>query len=187
MTNQLMVEKKKNEELLSQLSASQREQYLQREASQRKKVEHDAALSRDTAAAIASGSSEELTIPHNGGLYVGPVVNGKANGPGVCTWSTEERKGDRYKGAFRENVMTGSGTYTYANGEVYEGNWSHDKAHGYGKYTWANGVVYEGDWRDDKRHGSAKVTWANGIIEHCTQWDNNCRNFGNTRSELLRY
>ena len=42
--------------------------------------------------------------------------------------------GSVYEGEFRENVIEGSGFYTYADGRTYEGQWLHNKMHGKGKF-----------------------------------------------------
>lgn len=52
--------------------------------------------------------------------------------------------GDKYVGAFHNNLQHGRGVYTWAKGDVYDGSWSDVRMHGIGKYSWPDGIVYLG-------------------------------------------
>src|SRR4051812_9293577 len=43
-----------------------------------------------------------------------------SNFQGIFIWAN----GDKYEGAFKDNMRNGSGTYTYACGDKYEGDWN---------------------------------------------------------------
>jgi hypothetical protein len=105
---------------------------------------------------------ESHTLP-NDGKYVGTIFNGKANGEGICTWISGERKGNRYEGYFKDD-MRHKGKTVYVNGDIYEGGYKDDKRHGFGKKTYLNGCVYEGEYYQDMRHGQGKFTWADGSM-----------------------
>ena len=60
-------------------------------------------------------------------------------------------------GSWAEDKRTGTGTYTYPNGDTYEGGWAMDARDGFGVYTYAEtGSKYEGSWSNGKRHGDGK-------------------------------
>ena len=73
---------------------------------------------------------------------------------GKYTWDSEsEWRGDHYEGAWKDNIMHGSGTYTFANGNIYIGELINGKRHGQGTAIWSNGDKYEGNWINDLRNG----------------------------------
>lgn len=44
-----------------------------------------------------------------------------------------------YEGEWKNNMMEGSGTYTWDDGKVYKGEFKMGKMHGEGKYDWGDG------------------------------------------------
>jgi len=60
--------------------------------------------------------------------------------------------------------MTGTGKYTWPDGEVHEGEFKDGMKHGRGKHTWPNGQVYEGEYKDNKVNGQGTVTWPDGRV-----------------------
>eukprot|EP01034_Spumella_vulgaris_P027262 gene27262-33956_t len=46
--------------------------------------------------------------------------------------------------------------------EIYEGNYLNDLRSGSGKYTFGNGEVYEGEWLNGMSHGTGTMTYENG-------------------------
>ena len=56
------------------------------------------------------------------------MENGKYSGRGVL----QLPNGERYDGAFEDNLMHGHGTYHYVSGDKYVGDWKHGRKHGQG-------------------------------------------------------
>ena len=55
--------------------------------------------------------------------------------------------GDKYVGAFKDDMFHGQGTATYANGEKYVGEWKDNNFHGQGTKTIADGrIEIRGFW-----------------------------------------
>jgi len=65
------------------------------------------------------------------------------------------------EGEWKEDQMSGVGTFHYASGAVYQvyvrllcliskGEWLDNKYNGKGKYTFPDGSFYQGDWLDNK-------------------------------------
>ncbi|KAK1743300.1 hypothetical protein QTG54_005921 [Skeletonema marinoi] len=69
------------------------------------------------------------TIPYEGGLYEGQVVNGEPHG-----W----------------------GKLTYLNDVVYEGDWRKGQEHGHGTITWRNGSLYSGEFDQGEPFSTSK-------------------------------
>ena len=57
-------------------------------------------------------------------------------------------EGDKYEGYWKDGMLHGNGTYTWAVGHKYVGGWKNGKMHGNGTYTLPNGEKYKGRWRD---------------------------------------
>jgi hypothetical protein len=55
-----------------------------------------------------------------------------------------------YVGQWFENLIQGTGVYTFASGSTYDGQWFNNKFHGRGTYIWKNGAQYIGDWVENK-------------------------------------
>lgn len=117
----------------------------------------------------------------NGNLYIGPLVQGKAQGRGTMNWASGDRyegdwlddqphgrgvlnhaNGDRYEGDFVRGDATGRGRISFANGSVYEGEVRNSLPEGRGSYRWPNGDRFEGQWQAGKKQGQGRHTWANG-------------------------
>ncbi|EPZ35906.1 hypothetical protein O9G_003551 [Rozella allomycis CSF55] len=63
-----------------------------------------------------------------------------------------------YEGEWLNDMMNGTGTLVYPNGESYKGEFKENKFEGKGKYVWPNGIVYEGEWKDGKMDGIGVLT-----------------------------
>ncbi len=48
-----------------------------------------------------------------------------------------------YEGEFFEDVVTGTGKFSYPSGASYEGQWVNGLYNGQGKYSWPDGRHYE--------------------------------------------
>mmetsp|Transcript_10257 Transcript_10257/g.23111 ORF Transcript_10257/g.23111 Transcript_10257/m.23111 type:complete len:395 (-) Transcript_10257:8-1192(-) len=59
----------------------------------------------------------------------------------------------RYKGSWKRDKMTGSGTYRWSDGSVYEGFFVDGRPHGHGKFTWPEGSSYDGMWAEGEMTG----------------------------------
>ena len=127
-------------------------------------------------------------LQHENGKYIGPVVNGLAEGKGNWYGTKEPFIGDRYEGEFRNNKKEGRGIYYLHNGNIYEGDIKNGKIEGRGIdyynngdryegdnknglkegkgiYYYNNGDRYEGDWKNDKREGKGIFYYNNGDRE----------------------
>ena len=58
--------------------------------------------------------------------------------------------GDKYVGEWKDDLLHGQGTYTYANGDKYVGEFKDNKKHGQGTYTFANGKRVAGYFRNNE-------------------------------------
>jgi len=87
--------------------------------------------------------------------YEGGFRGGRKHGHGVKIWPN----GDRYEGAFLDDVKAGRGKYSWGRGpwrgESYEGDYLNDRRHGEGTYRWPTGDVYRGPWKEDQIAGYA--------------------------------
>lgn len=92
--------------------------------------------------------------------------------PNISTWkncrgtiniTTGDHAGDRYTGDFDKNGnFTGTGVYTFANGDVYSGELIEGRRNGRGIYTARSGMKYTGDYKNDKYDGNGTLIFANG-------------------------
>ena len=69
-------------------------------------------------------------LQHENGKYIGPVINGLAEGRGIWYGTKEPFVGDRYEGEFRNNKKEGKGIYYYSNGDREMGDYFNDKSIG---------------------------------------------------------
>lgn len=101
------------------------------------------------------------------GKYVGETCDGKANGFGK--WSCSSDAAPYCEGDFVENQLHGHATKTWRAGpwagNRYTGGFRSNKKHGVGTYSWANGDSYHGIWRDGPRHGAGVFVTRAGVEE----------------------
>ena len=93
--------------------------------------------------------------------YEGNFHNDMKNGEGFVIYL---KLGDKYKGSFKDDAITGRGTYTWKNGDIYEGDFIDGKMHGKGVYKWKEGSEYEGGYKNNLRDGKGIFKWKNGVI-----------------------
>ena len=66
-------------------------------------------------------------------------------------------------------VQSGTGCYTYANGDYYTGNFANDMKHGVGtaRYSVDEGgfEIYTGEYEKDLKHGIGTYKYADGLVE----------------------
>ena len=75
------------------------------------------------------------------------------NGYGVLTYNSENHKGDKYEGYYKNWNREGKGVYYYSNGDVFDGEYKNDKRNGKGIYYYKNGDREMGDYLDDNKKG----------------------------------
>lgn len=86
-------------------------------------------------------------------VYDGPLVDGKAFGKGVCTWSN----GDQYDGEWQNSCMHGRGVYVWKNkGCRYEGDYVDGLMHGEGEFRSNDDGVYKGGFKDGMKDGTGR-------------------------------
>lgn len=98
-----------------------------------------------------------------GQIYYGDVVEGKdgscsRHGLGLNLVTAVTVAGDalvwgRYKGAWKQGKMTGTGAYRWSDGSVYEGVFLDGRPHGHGKLLWPEGSFYDGLWAEGEMTG----------------------------------
>ena len=113
----------------------------------------------------ADGDSEILTF-EKGGMYIGPVRDGKPNGYGTYKFPS----GEKYQGEFLDGKYHGRGTLTFANGDQYVGEFRNDRRDGAGTYIYADGEKFVGQYRDGKRNGVGTRYAPNGTVLATGTW-----------------
>jgi hypothetical protein len=78
-----------------------------------------------------------------------------------CRGTRTYSNGDRYAGDFYDNLESGQGTYTFANGK-YVGEFRDGAFSGRGIETFTNGDNYAGDFRLSMFNGQGTLTYAEG-------------------------
>ena len=103
----------------------------------------------------------------NGDNYRGNFKNSEKFGVGEYTWA-KHKEFKHFKGAWKSDMMHGTGTMQYIDGRVYEGEWQHDKKKWQRKMisyngsltgTWKNDQVLEGIFTYDKQN--KQCVWKN--------------------------
>ena len=65
-------------------------------------------------------------------------------------------------GSWVEDQRSGTGKYSYINGDYYDGEWQNHVRHGQGTYVYTDtGSKYTGTWKDGKREGQGELIHAN--------------------------
>ena len=109
-------------------------------------------------------------------VWIGPCVEGRAEGEGIALWRAGEQTvavdvgtfaggalegaaisllpgGVRYAGQYAESVASGLGVLSWKSGDRYAGELIESRFEGPGVFTWADGERYEGDWAGGGREG----------------------------------
>ena len=117
-----------------------------------------------------------------GNAYSGSLKGATTmDGAGTYNWTAQSVS---YTGDFRSNAITGSGTYTWADGSKYEGQVEGGRRHGVGVFTGKGGSpFYEGEWKDGRRHGQGKLVYSPGGDVYEGQWLDDVRE-GQARPQL---
>lgn len=123
----------------------------------------------------------------NGDEYQGAWKQGRYHGFGLLSqgrdsilgqWVDGKLTGDAlfrtdslvYEGGFVDNIPTGVGVLSTADGSYYSGTWSDGKRSGVGDMLFANGDTYSGDWKDNEFHGVGKFIYAQLFSTYEGQW-----------------
>jgi len=95
------------------------------------------------------------------GLYQGRRTAGNVmNGSGTLKYAN----GDVYTGYFNDGEPDSTGSFTFANGNAFSGELKNGEPHGRGTYTWPNGDSYEGEFKLGRIEGEGIYTFANGDV-----------------------
>lgn len=100
--------------------------------------------------------------PNDAVTWLGPCVDGFAEGPGTAQWTADGKNTLTYEGTFRSGLLQGGGKMTGAGGDRYEGDYRDGKREGHGVYISGTGDRYDGEFKDNKRHGRGTLTRADG-------------------------
>lgn len=93
--------------------------------------------------------------------YEGNFKNSKYEGDGFFLFEN----GDRYKGSFKDDMISGKGEYSYfESGDNYKGEFKDDLMDGKGVYTTKKGNRYEGMFRKGKLFGEGKLIRKDGEV-----------------------
>ena len=93
-------------------------------------------------------NDNQKEIKLNDGLYIGQVVNGIAEGKGICYFNNGQ-----YEGEWKNNKEEGKGIYYYDNGDRYEGDFKNNKREGKGIFYYNNGNRRMGNYENDNPKG----------------------------------
>lgn len=126
---------------------------------------------------MTSPRAEQRCYRNAGQLYTGDVLESEdglrlRHGLGRQIVHAQTVRGEsvvwgRYTGAFKQDKMTGSGTYRWSDGSVYEGDLQDGRPHGHGKFTWPEGSSYDGLWQEGEMMGQG--TFYNFFTGHTRQ------------------
>ena len=81
---------------------------------------------------------------------------------GRCKWVAGEWI---YEGEIKNNMFSGDGRKTYANGDVFEGQFENDRPNGQGTLVSADGSTFKGNFVDGQKNGQGCFVTADGQIQ----------------------
>jgi hypothetical protein len=106
------------------------------------------------------------TMFYNNGLNIGQRYEGEWKS-GARVFGTYffyfDNEEERYVGEWKNDEMTGIGTYFYSSGKRFEGEWKKSLRDGRGIKFFPNGERCEGEWKNDMREGRFIKYNAEGI------------------------
>lgn len=106
-------------------------------------------------------------VTTNNFCYLGQLLKGKANGPGI-----KYQNGTRLEGNFVKGVLQGNGSETWTNGVTHKGNFKEGAKHGTGKFEGPDKSHYEGEVLCGEIHGKGRY-WVEGVKEYIGEWKAN--------------
>ena len=92
-----------------------------------------------------------------------------------CVGERSWPKVGKYEGEFKNNEISGHGSFTYSDGTRYIGEWAYNKQNGEGIFAFATGDRYVGSFKDGSRNGQGTFTYVNGN-KHVGEWLNDKQN-----------
>lgn len=107
---------------------------------------------------LKEGTGKEETTDH---IYEGQYKDDVKCGKGRLSYKLTN---DFFEGEFSENLINGSGFYTWSNKDTYEGTFINGKMHGKGIYKWPDGGEYVGEYINNIKEGRGRFRWSNGRI-----------------------
>ncbi|KAJ8030902.1 Ankyrin repeat and MYND domain-containing protein 1 [Holothuria leucospilota] len=110
----------------------------------------------------------------SGATFSGKLSGVQRSGSGVFSWPN----GDKYVGGYDDNVRHGKGEQFWADGSHFIGSFVKDVRHGYGEITWKNGESFKGNYFKDHRHGEGIYSWPDGSTFQGTFFKNRKEGYG---------
>ena len=102
------------------------------------------------------------------GIYEGDFFNGKREGMGTFTWTYDSEIPEgaplSYVGDWVDDKIGTQGTLVLSGVGTYEGDFSRQQRSGTGTFTWLNGDVYTGAWVKDTIEGQGTLTMSDGTV-----------------------
>lgn len=99
-------------------------------------------------------------------------IRGYADCTQILTRIMRLTDGYKFDGEFRDDAMSGTGTFTFASGACYNGDFKQNKFEGKGVYQWPSGESYDGEFLESCMHG--KGTYKDGCGR---QWSGMVKKF----------
>lgn len=94
--------------------------------------------------------------------WSGACPNGWGNGPGVLSWSYDDRYDGQVEGTLVDGRLEGQARVTWRDGRRLDGTFRDGLVAGQATHVWPDGRVYEGEWKDDRRTGFGTLTFPSG-------------------------
>jgi hypothetical protein len=93
-------------------------------------------------------------LPHGNGEHIwgeggGNIRGGQHSTSKSPTQYLPKSNSNIYRGAFREGVRDGEGTFFYANGSQYTGSWVNNLKDGEGTFVYTDGRIFRGLFQND--------------------------------------
>mmetsp|Transcript_80870 Transcript_80870/g.140488 ORF Transcript_80870/g.140488 Transcript_80870/m.140488 type:complete len:505 (-) Transcript_80870:73-1587(-) len=104
---------------------------------------------------VGYGARQGTFVRHGFGRQVNSAVTPalKKNGSGALF---ETAVMSVYEGNWEEDMMSGHGVYSWADGSSYDGAFVNGEMHGPGRFLWPDGSVYEGTWHKGQMSGHGR-------------------------------
>ena len=106
-------------------------------------------------------STGKYTLTQNDVTYKYNIKKGELTNQIEIVYANQGNYRGTYKGTYKENKLTGTGTFIYSNSDQYFGGVEEGKKKGLGTYTWSSGAKYIGNWENDMMNGEGKYYYNN--------------------------
>lgn len=74
------------------------------------------------------------------------------------------KSGASFSGNLKGVQRSGTGAFSWPNGDKYTGDYVDNVRHGKGEQLWADGSKFTGTFLKDVRHGYGEIKWQNGEV-----------------------